>query len=283
MEAIVQQRERQSSLVATIGTIIVHALILLGLAWLVLMPPDPPLGGGQGMTMSLGEEGLGGPNDIPTEDPQPTPPTPEEQVTEESVATQETEEAPEVVEKKIETPKKKENIKPVETKKEPIEVPRKIEERTLFKKKTTTAATGGSGSGDIPGNEGRPDGDPSGSPDGNGMGNGTGTGVGNGTGNGIGDGNGDGVGGYKLTGRSISNRPKVEDNSKETGKVVVQIIVDRNGRVIEANPGFKGSTTLHPSLLAKAKAGAMQARFSPNPNAPEEQEGTITFVFKFKQ
>lgn len=284
MSAIIQQRERQSRNIATMTTIVVHILLLLALTLLVLMPPDPPLGGGQGMTMSLGEEGLGGPDPIPVTEPEQITPQPETQQTEEELATQEAEEAPVVPVVKPEVKKKIEVVKPVE--KQPItpaEPVRTVDQRALFKKNTKTTASGGFGNGDAPGNEGKPDGNPNGSPDGGGLGNGTGSGSGNGIGNGIGDGMGDGMGNFELSGRSIYNRPVVEDRSKETGKVVVQIAVDRSGKVISANPGYKGSTNLSPSLLEKAKQGALDARFSAKHDGPEVQYGTITFVFKFKQ
>lgn len=281
MNTIVYQREKQSRLTATIGTILFHVLLLLGLALLVLMPPNPPLGGGQGMTMSFGEEDLGGPSEIPVDDPTPVDPQPVPETPEDPLATQDIEEAPEVVEKKIE---KKTVItkpkEPVVTK--PVEKPRKVDERALFKKKATTSTASGYGSGDAPGNQGSPDGNTKGNPDGNGLGDGTGSGTGNGSGSGIGDGTGDGMGNYELHGRSLYRRPVVEDRSKETGKVVVQIVVDRNGKVIKATPGYKGSTTLNPALLDKARQGALDARFSARSDGPEEQYGTITFIFKFK-
>jgi outer membrane biosynthesis protein TonB len=284
MNTVVQQREKQSRNIAWIGTVAFHVLILLALTLLVLMPPDPPLGGGQGMTMSLGEEDLGGPSPEPVVDPQQTPPQPETKIEEDPVATQQIEDAPEVVEKKVEVKKKPEVVKPVESKPiVPVEQPRKVDERALFKKKNSNATASGYGDGNAPGNEGRADGDPKGNPDGNGKGDGTGSGSGNGSGNGIGDGSGDGMGNYELHGRSIYHRPVIEDKSKETGKVVVQIVVDRNGRVIRATPGYKGSTSLNPTLLDKAKQGALEAKFSAKPDGPEEQYGTITFIFKFKQ
>lgn len=235
------------------------------------------------MAISLGEPDMGGPSPTPVEEPSQTVPV-EEQITEEEnpVATQETEEAP-----VVETPKK-ENKKPVnEVKKpikkveeKPVEQPRRADERALFRKNNNRSSESGSGDGEIPGNEGSPDGSPEGSPDGTGGNGGNGSGYG--TGNGIGNGNGDGIGSFDLKGRSVAKRPNVEENSRETGKVVVGVVVDRNGRVIKATPGQKGTTTLSPVLLEKAKQGALDTRFSAKTEGPEEQYGTITFIFRFK-
>jgi outer membrane biosynthesis protein TonB len=291
------KEDRKNSLISYGITLLVHAALFLLLWFAVIMPPDPPLTdmGGSGMLISLGEENMGGPDLIPVEEitTDPQPPQPEQPVEEQQTLTQDAEDAPEIEAKKDE--KKKTEVKKVEDKKtevkktpekkieKPVEQPRKVDERALFKKKNNAGTSSGHGDGEIPGNEGHPDGDPNGSPDGNGQPGNGGNGSGYGTGNGVGNGSGDGVGSFELRGRSLSRRPDITENSRETGKVVVSIVVDRNGKVIKATPGQKGSTTLSPTLLEKAKQGAFDARFSPKPDGPEEQYGTITFVFKFKQ
>lgn len=279
-DASLNNQEQRNKIFGYVGTTLIHALLLLLLWWLVLSPPDPPLEyGGMGLTMALGEENMGGPSDVPVTDPSVPEPTPPVEETEQPVATQDVEEAPAVVAPK--EVKKTEIKKPVEKPIEkPIEQPRRPDEKSLFKKRTNSADASGHGDGDAPGNQGAPDGDPNGDPNGNGYGNG-GNGSGTGTGSGTGPGSVDGLT-YELKGRSLSRRPNIEDNSKETGKVVVSIVVDRTGRVTKAMPNQRGTTTLSPILLAKAKQAALDTRFSPNPNAPEEQFGTITIVFKFR-
>jgi len=241
--------------------------------------------------VSLGDENMGGPDLIPVEQitPQPQPPQPEPQVDENPVLTQESEEATEVAKREE---KKETEIKKVEPKKDikkpekkiekPVEKPRVVDERALFKKKTTDKAAG-HGEGEAPGNEGKKDGVADGNPDGNGKPGNGGEGEGYGTGTGVGNGDKDGIGTYELRGRSLQRRPDINDNSRETGKIVVAIVVDRNGKVIKATPGQKGTTNLTPSLLEKAKQGALDARFSAKPDGPEEQYGTMTFIFRFKQ
>jgi hypothetical protein len=49
--------------------------------------------------------------------------------------------------------------------------------------------------------------------------------------------------------------------------------------VIKATPGAKGSDTNSTNLFNKSKKAALKTKFSPNPNAPAEQYGTLTFVF----
>ena len=86
-----------------------------------------------------------------------------------------------------------------------------------------------------------------------------------------------------LSGRDIVFKPKVVANTQETGKVVVNIWVDRYGKVKRATPGAKGSTTTSSSLYKIAKEAAIKAKFSPNRDAPEEQKGTLVFDFKLRQ
>lgn len=88
---------------------------------------------------------------------------------------------------------------------------------------------------------------------------------------------------YSLEGRSVVGelqKPSYPGN--ETGRVVVQITVNKEGRVIAAVPGFRGSTTSDTRLYEAAKKAAMTARFNPvsDPAAPISQKGTITYVFK---
>lgn len=290
----VDKNDQQSKITGYIGTAVVHAILFAVMWFLVLGPADPPLtdtGGGMGLSMSLGEADMGGPSDMPVTEPQPQDPVPPQPETEQPVVVDETEQEPDaVVEQPKEIPKKvepkKAPEKPVVTKtpEKPAEKPREADSRSLFKKRTTVVDGSGYGSGEAPGNQGSPDGKPDGDPNGSGDGygqGGSGGGIGTGHGRGTGPGNGDGIS-YDLKGRSIQRKPTIVDTSKETGKVVVSIVVDRNGRVTKAMPNQRGTTTLNPVLLEKARQGAMETKFSPKPDGPEEQFGTMTIEFKFK-
>jgi hypothetical protein len=83
---------------------------------------------------------------------------------------------------------------------------------------------------------------------------------------------------FDLTGRSMIRRPHlINNNNESTGRVVVNMIVDKNGNVIAAIPGGRGSTTTSSSLFAQAKEAALTAKFSPA--GADIQKGTMTFVF----
>lgn len=84
---------------------------------------------------------------------------------------------------------------------------------------------------------------------------------------------------FILTNRSLVIKPEPILNDAEEGIVVVEIVVDENGRVVKATPGARGSTTTSSKLYAKARGAAKEAKFSPSPDGIKEQRGTYTFVF----
>lgn len=87
---------------------------------------------------------------------------------------------------------------------------------------------------------------------------------------------------YALGGRGFRSLPSPKYDYQGEGRVVVEVSVDRSGKVTQAVPGTKGSTTLDEYLLRVAKEAAMQARFDPKPDAPVIQKGTITYNFILK-
>lgn len=62
------------------------------------------------------------------------------------------------------------------------------------------------------------------------------------------------------------------------GEIVVDIVVDRNGEVLNAMPRG-GENLSDPTILAYAKQAAEKTIFNPEPAAPEKQKGTITYIF----
>lgn len=87
---------------------------------------------------------------------------------------------------------------------------------------------------------------------------------------------------FDLGGRKAQSLYKPPYDLQEEGVVVVAITVDRSGRVTDATPGIKGSTTLAGDLLKLAKEAALKTRFEPSNEAPIIQKGTITYVFRLK-
>ena len=150
---------------------------------------------------------------------------------------------------------------------------RKADPRSLYPgKKGTGGAPTGTQSGKGTGGEG--------TGDGGGIGDGTGPGSDGGSGGGSGGGTGPGQGiGFDLTGRNMRSMPRLEDRSQEQGKIVIEIIVDKNGNVLRAEGPARGSTITNGTLVRKSKEAAMKAKFSPSAKGVEEQKGSITFNF----
>jgi len=84
---------------------------------------------------------------------------------------------------------------------------------------------------------------------------------------------------YDLQGRGFEKLPRPKYDYQGEGIVVVEVSVDRSGKVISAVSGIKGSTTLDEHLLKIAKDAALEATFEVKPDAPVVQKGTITYKF----
>lgn len=122
---------------------------------------------------------------------------------------------------------------------------------------------------------------------GGGIGTGHGTGKGSGTGSGEGSGSGGGIGSghgnYRLAGRKVTSRPQPQYKCNEYGTVVVEIYVDRAGKVVNARAGVQGTTNPAACLVDIAKKAAMETRFEPSQSAAERQKGEIIFNFTLTQ
>ena len=93
-------------------------------------------------------------------------------------------------------------------------------------------------------------------------------------------GSGSGTGGYGLRGRSLVSKGKVRQECNEAGRVVVKITVDKNGNVVSAVPGVKGTTNSSRCLLDPAKKTAFKHKWNLDSNAPSEQVGFVVVNFK---
>ena len=91
----------------------------------------------------------------------------------------------------------------------------------------------------------------------------------------------EGIGkGFGLNGRNLQSNGKVVQECNQEGIVVVRISVNRQGIVVLAEPGVKGSTNTHPCLLLPAKETALLHKWYPDNQAPEQQIGFVVIQFK---
>lgn len=300
----------QNHILGIAGTLLVHGLLIFLFYIIVFHTPIPPWpeegggGGGNGLEINLGtsDQGMGTNQYADISMPsfenkkvaEPVTPAAEQEpkqikTQDEEVLTQDNEESVAVPSKTEKTKKKTEKSTPVV--KQPVQpaalVKPVVNQNALYKKKSSNDGTTGK-----PGNQGREDGKTgsgnyggTGTGKGTGDGSGTGSGSGSGSGSGIGSGTGGGVGSgisYNLRGRTARSFGKPFYNSPEQGKIVVSIKVNKQGKVIYAAAGAKGTDISEIGLRQQAESAALKTVFAPdnNDNTPDEQIGTITYNFR---
>ena len=249
-------KEKKDKGIAVAGTILFHALAVLILFLMAFRTPLP-LPGEEGVEVDLGmmDQGMG--NIQPEKPAIPMAAQPQQQTNknEEDIVTQNDDEAP-----AIEKPK---NTKPKQEK--PAEEPKPtVNQRALFKGNNNPQSGGSEGITGQPGDQGNPNG-LAGIKKYDGQG-----GKGNGT-------------GYDLGGRGAKSLHRPNDDFSEAGIVVVDIWVNRQGKVTRAEVATKGTTVINSDMRQKATQAALRSSFAADPNAPEEQHGTITYTFVINQ
>ena len=272
---------RIKSGIITITIFILLILILLYVRFHTPIPPYPEGGGGPGLGLevNLGSsfEGSGELNETQGIS---TPSFEQSQAVDENnekILTSDDEESEVIksISEKTENKKvknKNESLKPkVSTKEQTIEQKPVVNKKALF-----PVSKNNEGNTTTPGQQGTINGSAN-SPiyTGDGIGSGGGTGGGSGTGTGTDSGSGISL---NLEGRSPSYLKKPLYKGQSEGKVVVEITVDKNGKVTSARPGVSGSTILDEDLLQVAKDAALQSTFNPKPDATV-QKGRITYRF----
>jgi outer membrane biosynthesis protein TonB len=283
---ILSKAEENKNRLISLGiSLLVFILLLLFLVYYIIVTPNPPFpetaGGGGGIEFNIGNliEGTGnvennGIGDAVkvVESAEVTPPTTQENSAQNLVTSEQGEDI---------------NLNSTETEQTttnqtvviPVKPKVKSAAELLAEKFSKNKGNNGGGDGNSghEGNDGRPDGKPNTNGTG---GSGGGEGGGDGIGKGPGKSPGKGSYGFNLAGASIVTPPPLSKDTKEEGKVVVEITVDRNGKVIKADPNGRGTTTSSPILKAKARQAALATIFKVSGEF-EEQKGTITIIFSF--
>ena len=92
-------------------------------------------------------------------------------------------------------------------------------------------------------------------------------------------GSGNGGFGYGLNGRGAPTHGIFDGCENEYGLIVVDIVVNRSGQVIEATPGVRGSNNATSCLKAQAKKIAMSYKWPTDSKAPARQYGKVSVNF----
>jgi TonB family protein len=280
-----QAEENKNRLISLGISLLIFTLLLLFLIFYTIITPNPPFpeapGGGGGIEFNIGtliegtgnveSDGIGEAVKV-IESTEVTPPTKQENSAQDIVTSENGEN---VNITKTETKNTTTNATVIIPVKPKVKTTAELLAEKFNKNKGNNG--GGDGNSGHAGNEGSPDGNPNTKGTG---GTGGGDGGGDGPGKGPGKGPGNGGYGFSLAGRSVMTPPVLSKDTKEEGKVVVEITVDKTGKVIKADPNGRGTTTSSPMLKAKARQAALATKFNVSGEF-EEQKGTITIVFSF--
>lgn len=182
-------------------------------------------------------------------------PTQSSQSTDKEITTQNTEEAVSINTKKTTTPSN-----PTATTTDKPAKPT-VNQNALYKGKANKGTGQGDGTGTTPGNQGSVNGDP--------------------LANNYGEG-GSGFGSTPIALRRFTNLVTPQDDGQKTGKIAVRITINKQGIVVDAVPGVKGTTLQDLDLWAKCKTAVMGARLNQSDSAPDLQVGVVVFNFKVK-
>lgn len=283
MKYLETPHERKSALLTTIIALLLLLLFsLVGLKYF-----DPPIDYGMEVNFGTSTVGQGKQEQTPkaitppAPKPQPRPAAVESSKSPKKVLTQREKSIPVAEKKKTQTSAatKKQQQKPTPTKvasavveTPPVPVQPKVADKTknllakMLNAKAQPAPTQqGEGNDEQPGNKGKTIGNPYAN-----------TYYGN-----------VGLGGqgqeFGLSGRSLQSNGSVTQQCNQEGVVVVRIRVNQQGQVIEAEPGVKGSTNVHPCLLEPAKKTAFLHQWFPDADAPPVQVGFVVVNFKLSE
>lgn len=235
------------------------------LMFLVAFPAPEKPEFGNGMLIDFGMmEDAGGRDDTPANELDASTASPEStpQATEQML-TADDEEAPVIEQQKREeastTVSDQRTTRPAEQAQPAPE--RKVNPKAMFPGRTVGSTSTSEGQTEGQGNQGEETGSPAGSYEGIGHGN-------------------------ISVGEDLAGRTKDEwlvkpvyPRINEGGKVVIQITVDADGRVISATSQGKGNTTRNLVLKNAALEAARKTRFLPS-ETQDIQTGTITYIFK---
>ena len=239
---------------ASLKTALIMALLLVSFFLVGLTYLDPPEELGIEINFGTSYDGQGDIQPLTTKPPQNQPQQVEEQtsntVKTEPVLTQDSEEETPVMSDTKNKPK-------TDPKPDTSESDNALN-NILGAPSTTDQASTGEGDGQGSGDKGQIDGNPYANAY---YGNGGGSGFG-------------------LNGRHKQSNQVYKPECNETGRVVVQIEVDKSGKVIKATPGVKGTTNTASCLMEPARKTALSYRFNSDNKAPNTQIGFVVVDFR---
>lgn len=160
----------------------------------------------------------------------------------------------------INTKQQKSSTTPTTSTAEKIDKP-VVNQNALYKGKKNNGTGQGDGEGGAPGNQGSVNGDPLAPNYGEG---------------------GSGNGNTPIPLSKFNNLIAPQDDGQKTGKIVVKIQVNRQGSVVSAQAGARGTTFSDAALYRKCEAAVKNATLDPTEKGPELRTANVVFNFKVK-
>ncbi|HBK84157.1 MAG TPA: energy transducer TonB [Flavobacterium sp.] len=262
--SILKTPEEQKSFLITSAIFVIIALLCMFLG-LTYMDPPPE----NGIAVNFGTSNNGRGEVEPQETQTPTVQSASKpQETQENLATQ-NDESPITAPKKDVTKTDKTPIKTIETNTNPSKIAQEQVKQTINSaasnmiKGKGKSPSSGEGDGNKDGNKGQLNGSMYGNSY---YGNGSGTGSGSGT-------------KWGLKGRSLAGNDKIVQKCNESGRIVIQVTVNKQGVVTAAQYTPNGSNSTSQCLIQPAIATAKTFRWNPAEDAPESQIGFVEINF----
>lgn len=245
------EQEKKRKLIAIIITIVFHGLLLLlftfmGLKYQVPPPPEygieVDMGGGGGGSRSQTSQLVNVSRPATT-------------AARDNVSTQDQEETT-TLNTSRRTTTRPTTTQTMQTETAPVEETPTVNPNALFRRNANQGSGSGSGSG-------------------SGTGSGTGTGTGSNYGSGIGNYGGD----FFLDGRPVVTKAFPNAKNNLEGVVKVDFRADRDGNVVYAKAGGRGTTINDPQIWEECEKAAMRSKFKAKSDAQVEEKGVITYRF----
>lgn len=96
-------------------------------------------------------------------------------------------------------------------------------------------------------------------------------------------GGGDGLEGDGIITRRVVHRENITQIAKVNGKVVLNVCIDRPGRVVYVAYNEALSTITDSDIIKRASHLAAQYRYEANYSAPKKECGLLTFIFRINE
>lgn len=95
-------------------------------------------------------------------------------------------------------------------------------------------------------------------------------------------GGGDGLEGDGIITRKVIHREDIRQIAKVNGRVVLNICIDRQGKVVYAGYDPEKTTITDNDIIKRASYLATKYRYETNYNAPARECGQLTFIFSIE-